>query len=182
MLTHKAKILLYASNIWYLGEGMLGPLVAVLTERVGGDILDISWAFAIYLGFTGIFTILIGKISDRGHIQEKLMVAGYALNAVFTFGYLLVDSTTSLFIVQAGLGLASALATPTWEALYAKYEDKKYAGYSWGLAEGEASLITAVAILIGGSIVEFASFDLLFVVMGSIQVIATLYQARILRK
>jgi predicted MFS family arabinose efflux permease len=180
MLNQNMKILLYGANIWYLGEGMLGPLVAVFTERIGGDILDISWALAIYLAVTGLVTIFVGKISDQNRIQEKLMVLGYGLNALFTFGYLFVASTSSLFLIQAGLGIASALATPTWEALYAKHENRKHGGYLWGLAEGEANLITAVAIIMGGLLIKYFSFTALFVSMGCIQVVATIYQARIL--
>lgn len=52
-MNSKIKALLYSSNIWYLGEGMLGPLLAIYTERIGGDIFDISWAWAIYLVVTG---------------------------------------------------------------------------------------------------------------------------------
>ena len=34
-----ARILLLGANIWYFGEGMMGPLFAVFAEKVGGDIL-----------------------------------------------------------------------------------------------------------------------------------------------
>jgi len=182
VLKKKERILLYGSNIWYLGEGMLGPLFAVFAEKVGGDILEITWAWAIYLFVTGLLVMLIGKISDNKISKKKLMVAGYALNAIFTFGYLFVSSTWHLFIVQAGLGMAVALAAPTWESLYAQYEDKKHAGYTWGLADGESRLFTALAIVIGGLIVTFFSFRALFLVMGVIQVIATIYQTQLLKK
>lgn len=33
-----ARILLLGANIWYFGEGMMGPLFAVFAEKVGGDI------------------------------------------------------------------------------------------------------------------------------------------------
>lgn len=180
MLNKHIKVLLYGANLWYLGEGMLGPLIAVFTERVGGDILDISWALAIYLAVTGVVTILVGKFADTDDIQKRLMVSGYGLNALFTFCYVFVDSTTSLFFVQAGLGIAYALAAPTWEALYAKHENKKIGGYTWGLAEGESNLVIAGAILIGGLIVAYASFQALFITMACIQLLATLYQSKIL--
>ena len=35
-LNKNLKILLYGGNIWYFAEGMLGPLFAVFTERIGG--------------------------------------------------------------------------------------------------------------------------------------------------
>ncbi len=108
------------------------------------------------------------------------MILGYALNAFFTFTYLFVSTPIHLLLVQAGLGIAVALASPTWCALYARYEDKKNDGYIWGLANGEAKLITGIAIIIGGLIVNYYSFTALFILMGIIQIIATIYQAKIL--
>jgi len=181
-LNRYIKILLYGGNIWYFGEGMLGPLFAVFTERVGGDILDISWAWATYLILAGVLYIVVGKITDKYDNAEKTMVLGYALNALFTFSYIFVSTPWHLFVVQAGLGIAAAMATPTWDALYAKHEDRKHGGFQWGLAGGEAQIITGIAIVVGGYIVSLVSFNALFLTMGIIQVIATIYQARILRK
>lgn len=181
-LNKKLRVLLNGGNIWFLGEGMLGPLFAIFAERIGGDILDISWAWATYLIVAGLLYIVIGEITDRYDNKEKIMVLGYALNALFTFGYLLVSSPWHLFLVQAGLGLAAAMATPTWDALYAKHEDRRHDGYQWGLAGGMAQVITGLAIVLGGYIVSYASFTALFLFMGVVQVIATIYQAQILRK
>jgi len=46
MLNHKERSLLYGANFWYFSEGLLGPLFAVFAERIGGDVLDIAWAWA----------------------------------------------------------------------------------------------------------------------------------------
>lgn len=181
-LNKHIKILLYGGNIWYFGEGMFGPLFAVFTERLGGDILDISWAWATYLIVAGLLYIVVGKITDRYDNKEKVMILGYVLNTLFTFGYLFVSTPWHLFVIQAGLGIAAAMATPTWDALYAKHEDRKHDGFQWGLAGGEAQIITGVAIVVGGYVVIYGSFTALFVTMGIIQTIATLYQARILRE
>jgi predicted MFS family arabinose efflux permease len=181
-LNRKIKILLYGSNIWSLGEGMMGPIFAIFNEKIGGSILDVSWIWASYLIATGMFTIFVGNISDAKISKEKLMIAGYALNTFFTFSYLLVSSSIDLFFVQIGLGLATALATPTWDALYAQYQNRENAGYIWGLAGGREQLITGVALIIGGLIVNYFSFQLLFITMGIVQAIATIYQAQILRK
>jgi MFS family permease len=178
-MRREERILLAGASFWWLGEGLFGPLFAVFAGRVGGSILEITWAWAIYLLVTGILEIFIGRISDKiGH--EKLMIAGYALNAVFTFGYLLVHSPAGLFIVQAGLGAALALADPTWDALYAKYETPRKAGFIWGLQHGTEQLITGISILLGGLIVSYFSFTALFVIMGVIQTLGAIYQAKIL--
>lgn len=180
-MSKKEKILLWGSNIWNFADGMFGPLLAIFTERIGGNILDVSYAWATYLIITGICVIIVGKLSDH-HRKEMIMVSGYALTALFTFGYLLVETPMHLFIVQAGLGFALALSNPTWYALYDKYSDQRIAGLTWGLADGEAKILTGIAIIIGGFIVKNFSFETLFIIMGTLQTIATLYQARILRE
>lgn len=179
--TRATKILIIGGLLWYFGEGMFGPLLSVYTERIGGDILDISFAWATYLIVAGILYMVVGKVVDVYHNKESVMILGYALNAVFTFLYLWVDTPTKLLIVQVGLGIASALATPTWDALFAHFEDHKNDGFQWGIAGGSAQILTGLAILVGGFIIHFWSFEVLFIFMGSVQVLATIYQAKILR-
>ena len=118
MLRKEAKVLLIGSGLWYFGEGLFGPLIAVFTGEIGGTLLDLSSAWAAYLIVYGALSMLFGKISDGRFSKEVLMVLGYALNAAFTFGYLLVETSADLLVVQAGLGVAAAMATPTWNALF----------------------------------------------------------------
>jgi hypothetical protein len=40
------KVLMTGSLLWYFGDGMLGPLFVVFAERIGGNILEIAWAWA----------------------------------------------------------------------------------------------------------------------------------------
>lgn len=168
------------AGIWYLGEGLFGPLLAVFSENIGGTILDLSWAWASYLIFYGLLSILFGRISDTTFDKRKLMVFGYALNAFFTFGYLFVSNSTTLLLVQAGLGIAAAMATPTWNALFDESSDDTVGGTTWGLYEGMESIITGVTVVLGALVIHYYSFQALFIAMGIIQVAATIYQARIL--
>lgn len=181
-INKKIQILLIGANIWYFGEGMFGPLFAIFAEEIGGDILSMTWAWATYLIVAGFMYILVGKYVDKHKNKEKIMILGYALNAVFTFSYLFITSPWHLFIIQAGLGLSAALATPTWNALYSKNEDKKDSVFEWGLAGGSAQIITGIAIIIGGLIVNYFSFTTLFITMGIIQIVATIIQSRIISK
>ena len=179
-LSKTTRILLWGANIWFFGEGMLGPLFAVFAEKVGGDILDITWAWATYLMVTGIVYIIVGKIINGKNYKAKVMIAGYALNALLTFGYLFVSNPWQLFTVQAGLGIAEALGTPAWDALYAKNIKEDHDTYAWGMATGQSQIVTGIAIVCGGLIAHYYSFNALFITMGCIQVLATVIQARIL--
>ncbi|TAL43481.1 MAG: MFS transporter [Chitinophagaceae bacterium] len=179
-LSRNVRLLLLGANIWYFGEGMMGPLFAVFAEKVGGDILDITWAWATYLIITGLFYILVGKLLNNKTYKVKVMVLGYILNALLTFGYLLVDSPFTLFLVQAGLGIAEAIGTPAWDALYAKNLEDNLDSYAWGLSAGQSQIVTGIAFGIGGVITHFISFNALFITMGIIQIAAAIVTAQLL--
>ena len=181
-LSKTTKILLWGANIWFFGEGLLGPLLAIFTEKIGGDILDITWAWAIFLIATGVCYIITGRLINGKPMRTKviLMIIGYGLNAVFTFCYLFVSNPEQLFIVQACLGISEAIGSPTWDSLYAKSLNESNDGYAWGLAGGQSQIVTGFAIIIGGFSVYYLSYEFLFVLMGTIQVLATIIQARIL--
>jgi hypothetical protein len=179
-LTKTTRILLLGANIWYFGEGMLGPLFAVFAERVGGDILDITWAWATYLIITGVLYITVGKLLNNKDYKEKVMLVGYLLNALFTFCYLFVSTPFQLFLVQAGLGIAEAMGTPAWDALYARNLDANMDSYAWGLSTGQSQIVTGIAFGLGGVITHFISFEALFITMGFIQVAAAIIIAQLL--
>lgn len=161
---------------------MMGPLFAIFSEKVGGDILDLTWAWSTYLIITGLFYILVGKLLNNKEYKVKVMVLGYSLNALLTFGYLLVDSPLKLFLVQAGLGIAEALGTPTWDSLYARNLDNDLDSYAWGLSTGQSQIVTGIAFGIGGIITHFISFEALFITMGLIQLVAAIVTSQLLFK
>ena len=76
------RLLLYSSGAWYFGEGMIAPFFSLYTNSIGGSILDITWVWATYLIIAGIFTVLVGKVSDTWISKEKLIIIEYErLNA-----------------------------------------------------------------------------------------------------
>jgi MFS family permease len=183
MLNKRGRILLVSSALWYFGEGMFGPLFAVFAQDIGGNILDVTSAWAVFLVATGICTFFVGRIAD--HFQNRrgpeiMLVCGYALNAALTFAYIFVSTPTQLFWIQAGLGIAVALSVSTWLSLYSQSTAHGKSASAWSLESALQKFVDAGAIVIGGYIVTHYSFETLFLIMGCIQVVATLYQARIL--
>lgn len=178
-MNNATKLLLVGSSLWYFAEGLLGPLFAVFSEQVGGDVLDITGAWAAYLIVSGIAYPLVGRLLNRSRWKYRMITVGYALNTLFTFAYLFVTNTTHLLLVQVGLGVAEAISTPSWDAFFASQLGEKEDTFLWGVASGHTQFISGVAILVGGLIAELVSFRALFVAMGCISLAATLVQARL---
>jgi MFS family permease len=182
-MSRQERILLWSSNLWNIGAGLLGPLFAVFAQQVGGDVLSITWVWGVYMLSMGFFVVVIGKVTDRIRNKARLVLAGYILNALCTFAYLWVDSPSDLFVVQLGLGLAIALSAPGWNALYDRYSgDGRRDGWVWGLSSGYEKMATGVGVIAGGYIVAATSFKTLFICMGVLQVLACLIQARFSEK
>ena len=173
------KLLLLASSLWYFSEGLLGPLFAVFSEQIGGDVLDITAAWATYLIVSGLAYPVVGRLLNRSRWKFRMIAVGYALNTAFTFAYLLVNNTHQLLVVQVGLGLAEAISTPSWDAFYASQLRDKDDTFAWGIAGGHPQFISGIAIAIGGLIAEFVSFRALFVTMGVLSLVATAVQVRL---
>jgi len=180
-LNKTTKILLIASSLWYFGEGLFGPLFAVYAQKIGGDLLDITWAWAAYLIATGIFYVLVGKFVNKSKYKKEVMIFGYGLNALLTFGYIFVHNTQQLFMIQIGLGIAEALSASIWDSLFAHHLEDKSNTFHWSIANGHPHFVSGIAIAIGGLIANYISFEVLFLTMGIIQTIATIIQARILK-
>jgi MFS family permease len=178
MFNKKERTLLFANNLWYLSEGMLGPLFGVFCAKFQSSPLDISWVWALYLISVGMVIIVLGYLSDFLN-KEKLLILGYALQTVFTFCYIFISNKNQLALLQIGLGISGGLATTTWYALYSRCEDRSKEGLTWGLANGLSSIYTGIALLTGGVIIANSSFEVLFFTMGVIQLFATIYVSRL---
>ncbi len=79
-MTRPIRLLLIASSLWYFSEGLLGPLFAVFSEQIGGDVLDITLAWAMYLIASGIAYLVVGRLLNRSRWKFRMIAVGYALS------------------------------------------------------------------------------------------------------
>jgi len=166
------KTLLAASLIFNLGVGMFGPLYAIFVVKVGGDILSASGAWAVFSLTTGILMILLGKVADRISRKKFMVFAGYGVMALGNLGFLFVENPLGLFIVEAILGIGSAITTPAWDAIFSKAIDKGREGFEWSLWSGSVNIVWAIAAMAGGIVVSVSGFRTLFILIFLLNVAA----------
>lgn len=159
------KILLAADAGASMALGLIGPIYAIFVEEIGGDILDASWAYFVYMFTCGILLWILSKWENRFKHKEKIVVAGYALTSIGCFTYIFVYNQTSLLITQVILGIAMALLSPAFDSLYSHYVNRRHEASDWGAWESMGYIVTALAALLGGFLAEYFSFRVLFVFM-----------------
>jgi predicted MFS family arabinose efflux permease len=149
-----------------LSVGMIIPIYAIFVEKIGGDILDASGTWAVFAMASGILMYLIGNWEDKNKHYAKMMSFGYLISGFCFLGYLFVETTMHLFILQMFLGIGVAIVAPSYDTLYSKYLKKGRYATQWSLWEAENMIVTAIAAIVGGLVVTYFGFEYLFILMA----------------
>lgn len=176
------KILLLSSALFMLAGGLFGPIYAIFVEEIGGDILTAGTAYSVFAIAAGILIFFISRWEDHVKHQEKLVIAGYFLSCLGFLGYLLINQTWHLFLVQIVFGLGEAIGTPAYDGLYSKHLDKGKFVSEWGLWESMAYIITGIAAAIGGVLASIYGFKFIFVIMFLLSLIGLIASSSLVIK
>ncbi len=168
------KVLIIADAFADLSLAMIGPIYAIFVAQIGGDILDVGWAFFTFTFTSGVVLYLMGKWEDRIKHKEKLVIIGYAVLSVGAGLYLFVDSKLTLFITQTVLGFGLALVSPAFDALYSHFIKSNKEASEWGLWEAMGYIVSAFGALLGAYAVKFYGFKIFFIIMFAISLVGTM--------
>ena len=169
------KILLVTNGFILIAGAMLGPIYALFVEKIGGDLLDASYAFGVFALAAGVTTFISGRYADRIKENELIVVLGYGIMGIGFLGYTLVNSIWSLLVIQIIVGLGEAIYAPAFDALYSKHLDDHKTGREWGLWEATNYFTTAFGAVAGGLLVTFLGFNAMFVTMGLLCFASAIY-------
>ena len=168
------KLLLWCVAWLNLALGMLGPIYAIFVESVGGDILDVSWAYFAFAATTALTIYVMGHIEDKIKKKENLITLGYIIASLGIFSYLFVHNQFTLIATQIILGLSIAILSPVFDSVYSLYTSKEKSASEWGNLEAIGYLVPAIAALIGGYIVKIFGFRVLFITMFIISLMSVI--------
>jgi DHA1 family bicyclomycin/chloramphenicol resistance-like MFS transporter len=174
------RVLLAASMFSNFAFGLFGPLYAVFAQMVGGDILAVSGAWAVFALVTGLLTIVFGKLGAMKVSKKAMVTIGYFVFGLGYLGYFFVEDTLGLFLVQVILGIGTAVIEPAWNAIYSISLEKGKESYQWSIWSGIVSIVVAVAAISGGFIVSIFGFKALFLIMFCFDVIAAFVTYKVL--
>ena len=178
-----SKMLLLASFTGTFAEGMLLPLWAVFTDRVGGSMLDAGLGYAIFSIATGLAVMLVGRTKLFEKNPHWFLFWGFLCAGVCDLLYLLVSSRYELFAVQALIGISIGIANPAWDALYCDDEDdEKSSASRWSFWTGGISFVSGLSAVFGSLIVRYYGFHSMFVLMFLFDLVSVSYCYRVARR
>lgn len=176
------RILLVTNAMVLVAGAMLGPIYALFVERIGGDLLDASFAGAIFAFVAGTTVLLSGRYSDKIKQKKLVVILGYIIMGVGFLLYTQVDSVWFLLFVQVVIGFGEAIYNPPFDALYSEHLDAGKDGTEWGAWESVNYYSVAVGAVAGGFFVTNFGFTPLFVIMALLCFLSALYVYKLPRR
>ena len=166
------KILLITYCFSTFAFSMLSPIYAIFVEKIGGGVLEASYAISIFTFSSGVLIYLVSRLEDQFKHQEYLLSLGYLLNAIAFFLYLFVSKPVHLYFIEILFGVAIAVLSPVYDGLYSKNLDKGKYVSEWGDWEAVGYIISSISALSGGILVSKFGFQTLFFVMSGVSFLA----------
>jgi MFS family permease len=155
--------------------GMFAPFYAVFVEKIGGGAAMAGISWAIFSIVSGALIFLLSKWELRVKSRHMLLALGYLIRAVVFLSYAFMNNIPQLLVTQVLWGIASAIGTPAFDALYNSNTNADTAIVEWGDWEGISAIATGVAALIGGLLIQTIGFKILFIFMSIIAAMLGIY-------
>lgn len=169
-LNRSLRILITTNSILVFIVGLFAPFYAVFIQHIGGNIAFAGLSWAIFSIVGGVLISLFSKWELKVKEQELLIALGYILRGGVFMSYAFMTSITQLIVTQVLWGVAVALSTPAFDSVYSNHTTKENSIVEWGQWEGISSIVTGIAALVGGFIIQVFGYEIIFITMAVISV------------
>lgn len=141
-------------------QGILTPLYAFFVQKIGGGILEASWAIGTYSVVTGLCTIILHRTASGHGYRERFLWGGWFLWLIGVAIYFVMYNVYLLYLSQLFNALGTAMAEPVFDAEFSEKVASDPAG-GWAFFEGITNVFSGVASILGGIIASWYGFDTL---------------------
>jgi EmrB/QacA subfamily drug resistance transporter len=160
-------------RIWTLIIVSLGLFMTVLDNLVvtvalpsihtslGSSVQDLEWTVNAYTLSFAVLLLTGSALGDRFG-RKRMFMAGIAIFTLASAGAALAPSTGLLVAARAIQGMGAAIATPLTLTLLADAFPGDQRGLAIGVWSGISGLGVALGPLVGGAVIQLASWHVIF--------------------
>ena len=163
--------------------GLLGPVFAIfLLEKIAtGDVVQgakiAGFATLFYWLTKSIVQIPIGNYLDKNHGEIDdfwFFIAGTIVAGLVPFGFLFSYLPWHIYILQIIHAVGMSMVIPSSYAIFIKHVDKGREAYESGLDNTVLGLGAGTAGAVGGIMVGYIGFQLIFILTGLFTLVSVL--------
>ena len=161
------------------GWGFIAPIFAlfIVAKIPGATVITVGIASALYWLAKSFIQIPVALYLDRrdgDHFNLHVLIAGLVLAGFVAMTFPLADSVWAIYLLAMLQGVAFALYTPSWSAVFSSHLDKNHYAFDWSLDSTSIGIASGLAALVGGTIAEFFGFEAVFVLTGLFSFVSAL--------
>ena len=149
------------SSMAFIDSTVVNVALPALQTSFHATVMDVQWVVESYGLFLGALILVGGSLGDL--FGRRLMfVLGVAIFAVASAGCGVASNIDQLIIARSIQGVGAALLVPGSLAIISASFDEKSRGQAIGTWSGFTAITTAIGPVLGGWLVEHASWRWVF--------------------
>jgi MFS family permease len=172
MINKTLRHLYLYNGIFVLAGSMLGPLYAIYVQGIDNTPQIISLSWAVFLISSSVFMYLLSRIGDKIKNKSTLLVVGFLIRSLVWVMYIFANNIPFLLLLQILLGLGEAMGSPAYNALVAEHLDRKRHIEDYSDQILVFNLTAAIGTIVGGVLLSYYSFNILFIGMAGLGIIS----------
>src|SRR5438128_8296177 len=149
------------SSMAFIDGTVVNVALPVLQVDLNATTTDVQWIVEAYSLFLAALILVGGSLGDH-YGRRRIFATGVALFAAASIWCGLSPNTTSLMIARAVQGIGGALLVPGSLAIISASFDAKQRGRAIGTWSGFTSITAALGPVLGGWLVQYASWRWVF--------------------
>jgi len=149
------------SGMAFVDGAVVNVALPALQTTFHATVVDVQWVVESYGLFLGALILVGGSLGDLFG-RRSMFVLGVAMFAVASVGCGIASNIHQLIIARSIQGLGAALLVPGSLAIISTSFDEKSRGQAIGTWSGFTAITTAVGPILGGWLVEYASWRWVF--------------------
>ena len=153
--------LLISQNIVLFASGMVFPYYVLFVKQSGANYTEFGFAYALFPISSALAHYWAGKLTDRYGRSIFLAVSSWGMAVALVF-FPSVTSIYQVFVLQVVMGMCSAFQKTSEKALVADMTFSEGRGRQIGLYHTWIAIVSALAIIGAGYIIDILSLDVIF--------------------
>jgi EmrB/QacA subfamily drug resistance transporter len=165
------------SSMAFIDSTVVNVALPALQKSLNATVLDVQWVVESYALFLGALLLAGGSMGDRFG-RRRIFSSGIALFALASIGCGWAESVTQLIVARAMQGVAGALLVPGSLAIISASFDEARRGQAIGTWSGFTAITTGIGPVLGGWLIEHASWRAVFFINVPLALIVLLISWR----
>ncbi|MBV8049573.1 MAG: MFS transporter [Acidobacteriaceae bacterium] len=165
------------SSMAFIDSTVVNVALPALQSNLHATVVDVQWVIELYGLFLSALILVGGALGDSLG-RRAMFLLGFVGFAVASAGCGFSSSVRSLLLWRSVQGIAAAFLVPGSLAIISSSFDEKSRGQAIGTWAGFTTITTAVGPVLGGWLVEHASWHWIFFINVPLAVIALLISVR----